>query len=265
MTQKRRPDPARWRTMICVAAATLFLQACQENLYTNLSEREANTMVAALLRSGIPASRTVQGDGKMTIEVDKDRLADAVRVLEDAGLPKPSFASMGDVFQRDGLVASPTQERAQMVFALSEELSRTISEIDGVLSARVHVVLPDANPLRRDDSPSSASVFVRYEPSLDINPLIPQIKTLVANGIAGLSYDKVSVVPVASARSAETAAAPAPELRTVLGVWMLAGSVGRAMLIVGGLALSCAALAVALGVVLVRQRRSRTYRLAVAK
>lgn len=256
----------RWRTLLLVATATLLLQGCQENLYTNLSEREANTMVAALLRSGVPASRVRQDDGKMTVGVDGDRLADAVRILEDAGLPKPAFASMGEVFQRDGLVASPTQERAQMVFALSEELSRTISEIDGVLSARVHVVLPDSNPLRRDDAPSSASVFVRYEPSLDITPLIPQIKTLVANGIAGLSYDKVSVVPVAAAaRAPDAIAAASPALVSVFGVWMLETSVTRAGLIAGGFLLGAAALVTALCVALLRQRRGRTYQLAVAK
>jgi len=53
-----------------------------------------------------------------------------------------------------------------MIYALSEELSRTVSEIDGVISARVHVVLPENDPLRRDLVPSSASVFIRHDSSL---------------------------------------------------------------------------------------------------
>ncbi len=106
-----------------------------------------------------------------------------------------------------------------MIYALSEELSRTVSEIDGVVSARVHVVLPDNDPLQRNAVPASASVFIRHEAGLDINTLIPQIKTLVANGIAGLTYEKVSVIPVAAATTNPTN--PNTELTSFLGIWLL--------------------------------------------
>jgi type III secretion protein J len=83
-----------------------------------------------------------------------------------------------------------------MIFALSQELSRTISDIDGVLSARVHLVLPENDPLRQQLVPSSASVFIRHHANMAMNDLVPQVKMLVANGVAGLSYDKVSVILV---------------------------------------------------------------------
>src|SRR5207253_392127 len=83
--------------------------------------------------------------------------ADSIAILKEAGLPKQEFQTMGQVFKKDGLVSSPMQERAQMIFALSQELSRTVSEIDGVLSARVHLVLPENDPLRQQLVPSSAS------------------------------------------------------------------------------------------------------------
>jgi type III secretion protein J len=83
-----------------------------------------------------------------------------------------------------------------MIFALSQELSRTVSDIDGVLTARVLLVLPENDPLREKAVPSSASVFIRYRADMPIEHLVPQIKMLVANGVAGLSYDKVSVILV---------------------------------------------------------------------
>ena len=260
------------RSLACLAArlsckfaretfilCALVLSGCQEDLYTNLAEREANSMVATLQRSGIPASRVLQDDGKMKIVVDGDRFGDAVRVLEAAGLPKQAFATMGEVFRQEGLVASPTQERAKMLYALSEELSKTVSEIDGVLSARVHIVLPDNDPLKRQTSPSSASVFIRHEQGLEIDPLIPQIKTLVANGIAGLTYDKVSVVPVAAAALRQEQ--PIRPLASVLGLRMLETSVSRAMWIFGALAFLIVMLGAALAVVVWRQRGGRTYQL----
>lgn len=242
-----------------VVLSALLLSGCQEDLYTNLAEREANSMVATLQRNGIPAGRVLQEDGRMKVVVDHDRFAEAVSVLEDAGLPKQEFASMGEVFKQEGLVASPTQERARMLYALSEELSRTISEIDGVLSARIHIVLPDNDPLKRESSPSSASVFIRHEAGLKIDPLIPQIKTLVANGIAGLSYDKVSVVPVAAPASQPTSSAE--PIVAFLGLWMLETSVSRAMWLIGGLAFLVVVLAGLLAVLIWRQRGQRTYQL----
>jgi type III secretion protein J len=57
-------------------------------------------------------------------------------------------------------------------------------------------VLPENDPLRQQLVPSSASVFIRHRASMQMDSLVPQIKMLVANGVAGLSYDKVSVILV---------------------------------------------------------------------
>jgi type III secretion protein J len=58
----------------------------------------------------------------------------------------------------------------------------------------VHVVLPRNDPLRHDQVPSSASVFIKHDARTDIAALLPQIKTLIANSVEGLTYDKVAVV-----------------------------------------------------------------------
>ena len=83
----------------------------------------------------------------------------------------------------------------ELIYALSEELSRTVSEIDGVISARVHVVLPENDPLRRDLVPSSASVFIRHDTSLPVNDL----KQLV-----GLEASFVGIVTKAEHRIAKS-------------------------------------------------------------
>ena len=176
--------------------SVLTLAGCKSDLYTDLDQRRANEIVATLLQHGIVAERTFGKGDRVSVAVDSSRFADAVTILKDNGLPKQEFATLGEVFKRDGLVSSPVQERAQMIYALSQELSRTVSDIDGVLSARVHLVLPENDPLRQQPVPSSASVFIRYHSNVGMEDLVPQIKMLVANGVAGLSYDKVSVILV---------------------------------------------------------------------
>lgn len=182
---------------LAVAITGVFtLAGCKSELYTDLDQRQANEIVATLLQHGIAAERSFGRDDRVSVSVDSSRFAEAVTILNDNGLPKEKFATLGDVFKRDGLVSSPVQESAQMIYALSQELSRTVSDIDGVLTARVLLVLPENDPLREKVGPSSASVFIRYRADMPIEHLVPQIKMLVADGVAGLSYDKVSVILV---------------------------------------------------------------------
>lgn len=188
--------------LVALLPLLLALVGCKADLYTKVQEREANEMLAVLLKNGVDALRVAAKDGTITIQVEQTQIASAIDLLNGEGLPRHAFKSLGEVFSAAGLIASPIEERARYVYALSEELSRTISDIDGVLSARVHVVLPKNDLLRRDTTPSSASVFIRHDSRANLSILLPQIKMLVANSIEGLTYDKVAVVFVSVGRPA---------------------------------------------------------------
>ncbi|WP_353025538.1 type III secretion system inner membrane ring lipoprotein SctJ [Mesorhizobium sp. M0991] len=226
---------ARFRVAL-VVMGMLVLQACSVELYSNLNQRQANEIVATLMRHGIPAQREVGKDGKMTVSVQKGRFAEAMAILDESGLPKQEFQTLGEVFKRDGLVSSPVEERATMIYGLSQELSQTISDIDGVLSARVHLVLPENDPLRQQLLPSSASVFIRHRASVPMNELIPQVKMLVAKGIAGLTYDNVSVTLIPVAATAPNQETGEAGLTTFLGLWLHPDSVAAAMSLFYGMA-----------------------------
>lgn len=218
-------------------AAALFLSACQTELYSGLTEREANEIVAALLDAGIPASKEAARSGEeITVLVDKSRFSEAMALLNAKGLPSARYESLGDVFQKEGIVSSPVEERARFIYALSQELSQTIAEIDGVLSARIHVVLPETDMLGRDFQPSSASVFIRHVPDIPVEQFLPNIKLLVANSIEGLVYDNVTVVTVPALDVTSGAATPL-ELAQFAGIWVHPGSLERLQLTLGGLGL----------------------------
>jgi len=249
----------RWLLRALILPAALLLSACDTELYNNLDQRQANEMVAALQQRGIPAQRVVVKGGQYTVVVDKARFAESIAILNDAGLPKQEFQTMGQVFKKDGLVSSPMQERAQMIFALSQELSRTVSEIDGVLSARVHLVLPENDPLRQQLVPSSASVFIRHRSDAPVASLVPQVKMLVANGVAGLAYDKVSVVLVPVDQQKATQGQDL-EMVSFFGLWMQRDNLAQAMWMFFGLVALVILLAGGLGFVLYR-RNGRVYAL----
>ena len=186
----------------------LLLSACKTDLYSRLGEREATEMMAILMRHGIDAVRVTVKDGTSTLQVERSRIPDAVALMKANQLPRSEYANMGAIFEQKGIVSSPIAERARLIYALSQELSRTLSDIDGVLTARVHVVLPRNDPLRADSGPASAAVFIRHDSRKPMSDLLPQIKTLVAGSIEGLSYSKVAVIllPVEAAEDA----GPAP-------------------------------------------------------
>ncbi|WP_353820170.1 type III secretion system inner membrane ring lipoprotein SctJ [Mesorhizobium sp.] len=232
-----------------VVAAMLVLQACSVELYSDLNQRQANEIVATLMRHGIPAQREAGKDGKLTVSVQKDRFAEAMAILDESGLPKQEFQTLGDVFKRDGLVSSPVEERATMIYGLSQELSQTISDIDGVLSARVHLVLPENDPLRQRLVPSSASVFIRHRASVAMNELIPQVKMLVAKGIAGLTYDNVSVTLIPVTPTVPEQGIGEAGFTTFLGLWLHPDSVAAAMWLFYGMTAAILALAARLAYV----------------
>ncbi|WP_376701236.1 type III secretion system inner membrane ring lipoprotein SctJ [Bradyrhizobium australiense] len=215
--------------VFAVLSLLLPLIGCKADLYTKVQEREANEMLALLLSRGVDAVRVTAKDGTSTIQVEQKQLAYSIELLNLEGLPRQPFKNLGEVFKGSGLVASPIEERARYVYALSEELSRTISDIDGVISARVHVVLPKNDLLRQDTMPSSASVFVRHNSNAKLSLLLPQIKMLVANSIEGLSYDKVAVVFVPVERAPlEQPAPPAASARSTKSISdpLLAAAIG---------------------------------------
>lgn len=172
---------------------SLGLAACDQQVYSGLSSKDANEMVALLYRNGIAVSREVGADGTYAIAVDSSAFAPTVEILNRYGYPHEQYKSVADVFKGDGLIVSPFEQEARLNYATSQELTKTISEIDGVVSVRVHVVLPELDLRTGNNSRASASVMVVHRPSVDTMELSTKIRLLVANAIQDLSYKDVSI------------------------------------------------------------------------
>ncbi|MDW6001951.1 type III secretion system inner membrane ring lipoprotein SctJ [Vibrio mangrovi] len=182
---------------IVLLGVLILLGGCKQSveLHRNLSEEDANEVIAELAFKHIDADKAVTKEG-ITVSVDVADMARAVRLLEAAGLPRKARANMGEVFRKEGVISSPLEERARYIYALSQELESTISQIDGVLVARVHVVLPERVAPGEPVQPASAAVFIKHRPDLDPDVIRPRIERLVRTSIPGLSdkKDKMSVV-----------------------------------------------------------------------
>jgi type III secretion protein J len=186
----------KMRVLFGMLASLFLLSACQTEIYSNLSEREANEMLTALMDVGIDASKTTIGEESFGVEVANEDVREALAVLNAQGLPQNNRQSIGQVFAKSGIVSSPFEERVRYIYALGEEVAQTLQQIDGVLVARVHIVMPEAPELGQEAKPSSAAVFIKQKVGFDLDFLVPQIRRLVANSIEGVRYEEVSVVLV---------------------------------------------------------------------
>jgi type III secretion protein J len=162
-------------------------------LYSGLSEKEANEVIAALGEESIAASKARADEKGWQVKVDEADTAFALDVLRYRGLPHQHFANLGEMFQKQGLVATPAEERMRYIHAVSQELSGTLVNIDGVIAANVHVVIPANDPLSDKIRPSSAAIFIKYSQDVDVRTLAPMVKDLVSHSIEGLSRDNVSL------------------------------------------------------------------------
>ncbi len=198
-----RPAIFRYRGLgRLVFAGFLFalLAACDTRveLISSVSESEANEALAALLDGGVKAGKIPGKEGMVSLDVAQSEVSKAIGILRVEGLPRERYAKMGEVFRKEGLISSPLEERARYIWALSQEISSTLSQIDGVVKARVHVVLPERSAGGDPSLPSSAAVFIKHKTGVNLEDSVAQIKRLVANSIPGLSGEKVSVILIAS-------------------------------------------------------------------
>jgi type III secretion protein J len=181
------------RVLLPAAAATLLTACGSQDLYAQLDEQQANEMVAVLRNAGLDADKEAREGQNFAVVAPTSEFARAVTVLRANGYPRDSFDSIGHVFKKDGFVSSPVEEHARLTHALSQEISNTLSHIDGVIVARVQLALPDKDPLVDKPQPAAAAVFIKHRAGIDLTGSVGQIKALVVNSVEGLPYDNVTV------------------------------------------------------------------------
>lgn len=200
-------------TRLCLfffAAIVLMLQACSstKTIVNGISEREANEMIVLLDSKGIEAIKVQSaigagGGGQQAvvlwdIQVPADRSVEAMRLLDQAGLPRKQGQNLLQIFSGTGLVPTEMEQRIRYEAGLAGQIANTIKQIDGVIDANVVLAFPPENPLNptAPKEPVTASVYVKNNGVLN-NPnshLIEKIKQLVSASVPGLNYNNVTVV-----------------------------------------------------------------------
>ena len=178
-------------TIASIAVATLYLGRPQrEVLYSGLSRDDVSRIGLALQSEGIDFD--VSADGT-TVDVNYGEGPRARMDLAQKGLPENSdtgyeiFNNVGS-FGLTSFMQDVTETRA-----LEGELTRSIETMNGIRSARVHLVLPDRGSFRDDQQTASASVVINTALPADAAPS-QAIRLLVSAAVPSLKVGNVNVL-----------------------------------------------------------------------
>lgn len=208
-----RAGPTRLFAALGIAAViaailfTLVLRMGGEEkalLFAGVEMREAAEITQRLEAADIPYE--VRGEGG-SIYVARSRVLDARMMLSAEGLP--SRGSIGyEIFDEpDALGQTQFQQNINRLRALEGELARTIASLDGIASARVHLVLPERQLFARETEQPSASIVLQLRRD-ELSPgQVRAIRNLVASATPGLTANRVTILDEAG----RLLAAPANE------------------------------------------------------
>jgi flagellar M-ring protein FliF len=161
-------------------------------LYSDLSTTDSALIAGKLEEARIRYD--VSNDGSRVM-VSGSEIGRARMLLAREGLP--NGGSMGyEIFDKQsGFGTTNFVQNINQVRALEGELARTITGMDGVRAARVHLVLPQRELFNRESRPSSASVFVALKTGARMGKeQIYAIQHLVASGVPELKPTNVSII-----------------------------------------------------------------------
>jgi len=247
----------RRATVVALGVLLALGGACSTNILHGIDERAANDAARALERAGIGAEKvaednaTTAGVARFTLRVSSGDGARALDLLRALGLPREPRHGFPETYGQPSLIPTPSEERARYVDALAGEIERTLEGVDGVVSARVHLVLEEEDPLAVDAKPRAgarAAVLLTTLPGR--TPIAREdVQRLVAGSVSGLDAAAVAVVVTAAATAEPSSAA------TLTAVGPLRVTPGSRALLVGALAAGLGLLALLATLLLVTARR----------
>lgn len=173
----------------------ILLSGCREEILHDLSEREANRVVSHLSVVNLGAAKVQQADGRWAIAVERGEIVSALAHLDTQRVLVPR--GVGSQSSKSSMIPSREEQRFRYERALAGSIEESLAAIPGVLEPRVHIKIPEDDPLfpAADGRLGSGSVLLVVDSSYVAGD--SEISALVA-GAAGISRESVRVLKSAA-------------------------------------------------------------------
>jgi len=161
-------------------------------LSSSLDEQEVGLIMEALQKDGV-AYKVDEGSGALLVP-SKDLQSVKIK-LAAQGLPKSSAGALGGAAGNSDFFISDSAEKERIKRKMELDIARTISSIDNVKSARVHIALPTRRLFVRDKRKPSAAVVVNLYAGRELTQgQVSAIAHMVSSSVPELSFGDVTVV-----------------------------------------------------------------------
>lgn len=181
--------------LLVSASAALYMSmprgGDEKVLFSNLNDKDAASIVASLQQMQVPYKYS---EGGGAILVPAAIVHDTRIKLAGQGLPKGGFVGF-ELLENQKLGTSQFVEQINYQRGLEGELSRTISAISAVDTARVHLAIPKPSAFVREQLKPSASVMLKMHPGRFLEETqITSITHLVSSSVPQMSPSQVTIV-----------------------------------------------------------------------
>ena len=186
--------PAAGAIVISVIGLVFFVisqQPERTTLYASLPEAEKARVVEALKNSGVDVMLD-PSTGDVIVPVSdyhSSRMTLAAQGLP-ASIPD-GYNAISDI----PMGSSKSVENVRLKQSQEIELARSISEIEGLVAARVHLAIPEKSVFARASTPPTASVFVQMQGGRSLSSQqVEAIVHLVSSSVPFMAKNDVTVV-----------------------------------------------------------------------
>lgn len=161
-------------------------------LYTELDQQDSGAIIQKLDGMKIPYQVDPAGG---LIRVPSDQVGKIRMMMAADGLPKGGNIGYEIFDQKEGFGTTSFVQSINHLRALEGELARTISSLNPLQSARVHLVLPQRELFSHGAQEATASIFVKTRNGAVLTrEQISAIQHLIAAAVPQLQPNQVSIV-----------------------------------------------------------------------
>lgn len=178
-----------------VALGLYFYAQLRDPMYKPLDYRVTDknaSMIADTLDKANITYKINENDGVVMVP-SKDMQLAKIK-LGSAGIQKDDSLNFSYLNDQNSIGESQFLENARYSRALENDLAKTITSIDGISSARVHIAMPQNATFADENEKPTASVFITLAPGLTSDKeKIRSIIRIVASSVPGLDPQQVAI------------------------------------------------------------------------
>lgn len=198
----RDKNPQSKLRFLWVFLLLFSLVACQkESLYQDLAERDANEILVVLFKQNIDATKVrveKAQDISYKIEVPKDQVQRARKILFDNNLPRSKQLGFSGICKDVSLIPTPEQEKCRRLLGLKGEIINSLVQVPGVIDADVVLNIPEVSIFETETQaskkPTASAVLRVRRDAAGAEITESRIQRYISNSVENLDPRDVTAI-----------------------------------------------------------------------